>query len=173
METTTEKDWILPLIRDNKGMIFKIVNSYCRNRNDREDLAQEIIYELWRSAGHFNPDYKFSTWMCSIALNVAISYYRKGRRAAPTIHFAGDLHLMNIEDRSEGPEEKEGQLQLLQQFIAELGELDKALMILYLEEHSYREIGEVLGISETNVATKISRIKGRLKQKFSTINQML
>jgi RNA polymerase sigma-70 factor (ECF subfamily) len=111
--------------------------------------------------------------MCSIALNVAISYYRKGRRAAPTIHFAGDLHLMNIEDRSEGPEEKEGQLQLLQQFIAELGELDKALMILYLEEHSYREIGEVLGISETNVATKISRIKGRLKQKFSTINQML
>jgi len=73
---------------------------------------------------------------------------------------------MEMEDRTEGEAEMEEKIDLLQQFISELGELDKALMILYLEERGYREIAEVLGITETNVATKLSRIKGRLKQKF-------
>jgi RNA polymerase sigma-70 factor (ECF subfamily) len=102
--------------------------------------------------------------MYRIALNVAISFYR--RRAGLRIAFGGDLHLMELEDRPEGDEELEEKIDLLQQFISQLGELDKALMILYLEEKSYREIAEVLGITETNVATKLSRIKGRLKEQF-------
>ena len=91
----------LQLIQDNKGILFKISNSYCRNRDDREDLMQEIIYQLWKSAGGFDTNRKFSTWMYRIALNVAISYYRRQRRSGLRITFGGDLHLMEL-GRSRG-----------------------------------------------------------------------
>jgi RNA polymerase sigma factor (sigma-70 family) len=155
----------LQLIQDNKGILFKISNSYCRNRDDREDLMQEIIYQLWKSAGSFDINRKFSTWMYRIALNVAISYYRQQRRSGLRITFGGDLHLMELAE-SPAETDTEEKIELLQQFISEQNELDKALMILYLEERPYREIAEILGITETNVATKLSRIKGRLRQHF-------
>jgi RNA polymerase sigma-70 factor (ECF subfamily) len=169
----------LQLIRDNKGILFKISNSYCRNRDDREDLMQEMIYQLWKSGQTFDANYKFSTWMYRIALNVAISFYRQQRRSGLHIAFGGDLHLMELEDRSDGTGEVDGaggveeKIDLLQQFIRDLAELDKALMILYLEERTYREIAEILGITETNVATKLSRIKGRLKQQFIKSTEFL
>ena len=134
---------------------------------------QEIVYQLWKSGQSFDTHRKFSTWMYRIALNVAISFYRRQRRSGLRITFGGDLHLMELEDRPDGDEELDEKVDLLQQFISELGELDKALMILYLEEKSYREMAEVLGITETNVATKLSRIKGRLKQQFSNKNNFL
>jgi RNA polymerase sigma factor (sigma-70 family) len=158
----------LQLIRDNKGILFKISNSYCRNRDDREDLMQEIVYQLWKSAGSFDTNRKFSTWMYRIALNVAISYYRQQRRSGLHITFGGGLHLMELAD-SPAEADTEEKIELLQQFISEQNELDKALMILYLEERPYREISEILGITETNVATKLSRIKGRLKQHFEKL----
>ena len=163
----------LQLVRDNKGILFKISNSYCPNRADREDLIQEIIYQLWKSARSFDSTRKFSTWMYRIALNVAISFYRKEHRSGLKIALGADLHLMELEDRPDGTEEIEEKLDLLQQFISELGELEKALMILYLEEKSYREIAEILGITETNVATKLGRIKGRLRQQFVNTNNKL
>ena len=166
MNPTDTHDDFLQLIQDNKGILFKISNSYCHNRDDREDLMQEMIYQLWKSGQRFDPQHKFSTWMYRVALNVAISFYRQQTRSGLRISFGGDLHLMELEDRADGNEEMEEKIDLLQQFINGLGELDKALMILYLEEKSYREMAEVLGITETNVATKLSRIKGRLKQKF-------
>jgi len=162
----------LQLIGDNKGILYKICHLYCRNKDDREDLMQEMIYQLWRSGQQFDANYKFSTWMYRIALNVAISFYRKQTRSGVRIALGGDLHLMELEDRSPDNEELEEKIDLLQQFISELGELDKALMILYLEERPYREIAEILGISETNVATKLSRIKGRLKQQFLQSNKL-
>ena len=155
----------LQLIRDNKGILFKISNSFCRKRDDREDLIQEIIYQLWKSARSFDTNRKFSTWMYRIALNVAISFYRQQRRSGLHMAFGGELHLMELADPEEDPETEE-KIDMLQQFIGEQNELDKALMILYLEEKPYREIAEILGITETNVATKLSRIKGRLKQHF-------
>jgi RNA polymerase sigma factor (sigma-70 family) len=160
----------LQLIRDNKGILFKISNSYCRNRDDREDLVQEIIYQLWKSAGGFDINRKFSTWMYRIALNVAISFYRQQRRSGLRISFGGDLHLMELADSPADPDTEE-KINLLQQYINEQNELDKALMILYLEERPYRDIAEILGITETNVATKLSRIKGRLKQQLVTLNK--
>lgn len=163
----------LRLIQDNKGILFKISNSYCRSRDDREDLMQEIIYQLWKSGQGFDANYKFSTWMYRIALNVAISFYRQQRRKGLHIAFGGDLHLMELEDRSDGTGEMEEKIGLLQQFIRDLAEFDKAMMILYLEEKSYREIADILGITETNVATKLSRIKGRLKQQFIKSNEFL
>jgi len=111
--------------------------------------------------------------MYRIALNVAISFYRKETRSGVRIAFGGDIHLMELEDKSpDNNEDLEEKIDLLQVFISGLGELDKALMILYLEERPYREIAGILGITETNVATKLSRIKGRLKQQFLKANKL-
>jgi RNA polymerase sigma factor (sigma-70 family) len=173
MHSNPDQQAFLQLIQDNKGILFKISHSYCRNRSDREDLMQEIVYQLWKSGHQFDGNHKFSTWMYRIALNVAISFYRRQHRSGLKIALGADLHLMELEDRPDGSEEMEEKLDLLQQFISELGELEKALMILYLEEKSYGEIAEILGITETNVATKLSRIKARLKQRFLTLNNVL
>ncbi len=154
-------------IQENKGILFKICHLYCRNPADREDLAQEMIYQLWKSGHRFDADHKFSTWMYRIALNVAISYYRRQRRSGIRVSLSGDMHLLNLADGPDDGAVIEEKIDRLQVFVRELGELDKALMILYLEEKSYREIADILGISETNVATKLSRIKARLKKKFT------
>lgn len=162
----TKQDF-LTIIEANKRIIFKICNSYCRNADDREDLAQEIIYQLWKSWGRFNSDFKLSTWMYRIALNVAISFYRKEKKAPSTISMGDHLIELADENLEEGLEHH---LHILQEFINQLNTLDKALMILYLEEKPHKEIAEIMGISASNVATKISRIKEQLKQKFSTQN---
>lgn len=170
-----DKAAFLELIQDNKGILYKISVSYCRNASDREDLIQEMVYQLWKSADRFEPNFKFSTWMYRIALNVAISFYRKANAGGVRVELAAHLESGFSDPMfADGPDGPDGPLadriEVLQQFIASLGELDKALMILYLEERSYKEIAEVLGLTETNVATKLSRIKARLKQQFLTID---
>jgi len=102
--------------------------------------------------------------MYRIALNVAISFYRKWEKRKPEIPLSETL--IEFEDKDEGAHETEEKINRLQQFINELKELDRALMILYLEDKSYKEIAEIIGITETNVATKINRIKGKMKQNF-------
>ncbi|HEY4108469.1 sigma-70 family RNA polymerase sigma factor [Puia sp.] len=155
---------LLQRIQDNKGILYKISASYCRNAGDREDLMQEMLYQLWRSGPRFDENQKFSTWMYRIALNVAISFYRKANRSGVTVALDAEAHFAD----NNGDEVLEQRMEVLQRFIQSLNELDKALMILYLEERPYLEIADILGISETNVATKLSRIKGRLKQEFKT-----
>jgi RNA polymerase sigma-70 factor (ECF subfamily) len=162
------KEEFLKLVSEHKLIIYKICNSYCKIARDRDDLAQEITYQLWRSYNHFNGSVKFSTWMYRVALNVAITFYRKTQKSEAIIQLAEPD--IEIEDKKEDTAVLEKNIDLLQQFINELKELDKALMILYLEEKSYQEIAEISGITETNVATRISRIKDKLKQKFSTVH---
>jgi len=157
------KTAFLELIRENMGILYKISASYCRNVSDREDLIQEMIYQLWKSAEKFDDNHKFSTWMYRISLNVAISFYRRANAGGVRVELGADVEVV---DRGDGQDVLEERIELLQRFISGLGELDKALMILYLEERSYKEIAEILGLSETNVATKLSRIKGRLREKF-------
>jgi len=169
MDNQPDKEAFLNLIAKNKGIIIKICNSYCKNKSDREDLAQEITYQLWKSGNSFKSDHTFSTWMYRVALNVAISFYRKVKKAGPVISMSENE--IEIEDKTGSADELEENINLLQQFISELKELDKALMILYLESKSYAEIAEILGITETNTATRISRIKDKLKKRFSTINK--
>lgn len=163
-----DKDAFLLQLQEHKLIIYKICNSYCKNTSDRDDLAQEITYQLWRSFHHFNGSVKFSTWLYRVALNVAITFYRKTKTNEAIIQL-GEPDT-EIEDSKEDDSELERNKNLLQQFINKLKELDKALMILYLEEKTYSEISEILGITETNVATRISRIKDKLKQRFSTLN---
>jgi RNA polymerase sigma factor (sigma-70 family) len=162
-------------MEENKGILYKIANAYCRHAGDREDLIQEMIYELWKSGERFDDHFKFSTWMYRIALNVAISFYRKASRSSLRVDFEAGLSpdleaglSLEVQTQTDSGEELEERIALLQRFIGELGEMDKALMILYLEEKPYREIAEILGITETNVATKLSRIRDRLKQQFLT-----
>ena len=154
----------LALVEENKKIIFKICNSYCPNKEERDDLAQEIVYNLWKSYQAYNPNFKFSTWMYRIALNVAISFYRKEKKSKP--HVAITENLLLFENTVDPENEKN--LNLLLQFIHQLKEIDKSVMLLYLEDKSYKEIAEITGISESNVATKINRIKERLKSNFLT-----
>lgn len=149
------------LLREHRGIVFKVASVYARSAEDRNDLAQEIATQLWRSFGAYDAGRaKFSTWMYRVALNVAISY---ARRSAGNPHLepldARHLELPGESDVSQ-PDER---LAALYAFIGRLDALNRALILLYLEERSYAEIADVLGISETNVATKIGRIKQKLR----------
>ncbi len=158
----------LEVVEAHKGIIYKIAQSYCHNNHDKEDLVQEITVQLWKSFGNYNQQFKYSTWIYRIALNVAISFYRRETKRRPLAQPLPET-IFNRED-TEHATAQEQQLVLLQQFIAELKELDRALVLLYLDGKSHRETAEIIGISETNVATKLGRIKEKLKQKFALVN---
>ncbi|MGB0871028.1 MAG: RNA polymerase sigma factor [Flavobacteriales bacterium] len=169
MKATKEQQFI-NIIDEHKKIIYKIVNAYCPNKNDKKDLEQEIIIQLWKAFDNYNSDYKFSTWMYRIALNVSISFYRKEKSRLLKSDSYNKESIFSIEVDSEyGQTELDQHLKLLQEFIHNLNELNKALMLLYLEEKSYAEIADILGITKTNVATKISRIKLKLKKEFQKI----
>ncbi|WP_423819645.1 sigma-70 family RNA polymerase sigma factor [Salinimicrobium sp. TIG7-5_MAKvit] len=158
-------DNFLDVIENNKGILYKVANSYCRNIEDRKDLVQEIILQLWKSYDNYNEAFKYSTWMYRISLNVAISFYRK-ENSRKRISNPLTTDILNFSD-IEISEEKETDLGILNQIISELNDLNKAVMLLYLEEKNYKEISEIIGITETNVATKIGRIKSKLKKEFT------
>jgi RNA polymerase sigma factor (sigma-70 family) len=163
MITRQQQQEFQTLVDRHRKILYKICNSYCRNRDDREDLAQEIVVQLWRSFGTFDERVRFSTWMYRISLNVAISFYRK-ETARTRYILSDDGQLLNVIDETAY---QSSEIQALYQFIATLDPLDKALVLLYLDGNSYLEMADVLGISETNVATKISRMKQRMRQELS------
>lgn len=148
------------MLEEHRGILFKVCNSYCRNRDDREDLAQEIAVQVWRAFAGYDDRYRFSTWMYRIALNVAISFYRRETTRSRHV-LSDDERLLEAVDATESEPEE---IRILQRLIEELEPLNKALVLLYLDGNSYREIADVLGITETNVATKLNRLKTRLKQ---------
>ena len=150
------------LLEDHWRIVLKVTNTYTRSSEDRRDLAQEISYQLWRAFPGYDEQRSFSTWMYRIALNVAISYARTtGLRERRTVPMeAKHEELLSADPTS--PEALD-RAATLDRFMEGLAQLDRALLLLYLEEHSYLEIAEILGISETNVATKISRLKRRFR----------
>jgi RNA polymerase sigma-70 factor (ECF subfamily) len=156
-------------ISENKGLLYKIAGAYCKDPDDRKDLVQEIIIQLWQAFGRFNHSVKLSTYTYRIALNVAISFYRKDvRRRENTTGFSESLVEIFADEETD---ESEQQISHLQHFISELKEVERAIMLLYLEDRSQKEIGEILGISPTNVSTRVGRIKEKLRIKFSLINE--
>jgi RNA polymerase sigma factor (sigma-70 family) len=164
MASIDKPDFFLSVIETNKGIIYKIAHSYCKDKEDRKDLVQEIILKLWKSFDSYDEQYRHSTWIYRIALNAAISFYRKERsRKGITGSFSEGI--FDLADFQETKQIEQSSF-FLDQFISELKELDKALILLYLEERSHKEMAEIIGITETNVATKIGRIKAILKQKF-------
>ena len=153
-------------IEQHKGILFKVARAYYPGEEDRQDLIQEMMIQIWQSMHKYNHQYKMSTWLYRIALNVAISFYRKQSTRAKKYT---ELNEQAIETVAEDKSDNERRLNLLEQFIGELKEIDKALMILYLEDKSHIEIAEILGMSVSNVGTKIGRIKDNLKTRFSQI----
>ena len=163
MTALEAQDRFLALLEEHDRILYKVANSYCRNAEDRQDLIQEIVVQLWRSFGRFDDSHRFSTWMYRIAINVAISLYRsQSRRTRNTVPVEESI----LEIADQGSVEASDDVRLLHQLIGQLDELNRALIILYLDGNSYDTIAEILGISTTNVATKISRIKDRLRRGF-------
>jgi RNA polymerase sigma factor (sigma-70 family) len=150
------------LLQSHRGIVYKVAGSYSRTTSDRDDLAQEICLQLWRAFPKYDSRRKFSTWMYRVALNVAISHLRRKPQYDP--HSAeplNDLHLETLADPVSGHGQAE--TEVLMTFIARLEPLHRALILLYLDDHSYADMAAILGISETNVATKINRIKNTLR----------
>lgn len=159
-----KEDKFLSVIDSHKGILYKVANNYCKNIEDRKDLIQGIIYQLWKAFDNYNPTFQYSTWIYRISLNVAISFCRKQRTISQSKVEIDDSVLV-VSDILFN-QEMEDNLNLLHQFIYELKEMDKAIMLLYLDQKSHKEIAEIIGISESNVGTKVSRIKLLLSQKF-------
>jgi RNA polymerase sigma-70 factor (ECF subfamily) len=151
------------LLKKNQGIIHKVCNIYFYDRLDKEDYFQEIVIELWKAYPNFKSQSKFSTWMYKVVLNSAIDLLRKERTQPQMIKFSQqefnipDDHGKEISDKQE----------VLYRAIYLLSEVEKAIIILYLEDYSYKEISEIIGISETNTGVKINRIKTKLQKKLN------
>jgi RNA polymerase sigma factor (sigma-70 family) len=161
-----QRQYFQEIIDQHKGILFKVANTYCQNEDDRQDLIQEMMIQIWKSIHRYKKQFKMSTWLYRISLNVAISFYRK-QSARANLYTVLSEHTAQIQ--MDDKTEDERQLNLLEQFINELKEIDKALMILYLEDKGHAEIADILGISVSNVGTKIGRIKDKLKTRFSQL----
>lgn len=153
------------LLEQHRGILAKVAGSYAWQRADRDDLMQETATQLWRAWPSYDPARPFSTWMYRIALNVAISHVRS-RTRGPGPAESWDEARHDLADPHAHDPERSQQVERLHRFIHALPPLERALMLLYLEDRSYREMAEVLGISETNVATKISRLKARIRHEL-------
>jgi len=161
MTSNSAHETFLVCLERHRGILLKIANAYCRDAADREDLAQEIALQLWRAYPRFDGRVQFSTWMYRIAVNVAISFYRSGRRKTGRMEGASGERL---EQLAAADRESDENAALLREIIGSFDALNRALMILYLDDRSYSEIAEILGITQTNVATKINRLKGQLRR---------
>jgi RNA polymerase sigma-70 factor (ECF subfamily) len=150
------------LIRAHAKLIYKVASVYCRHAPDREDVTQEIAVQLWRSRGSYDNRYRFSTWVYRIALNVAISFQRRERRHREGR--AADESWLTLAAPAET--EPLADVQQLLDCIDHLGALEKALVLLYLDGNEHATIAEVLGISVSNVGTKLGRIKDKLRAAF-------
>lgn len=149
------------LVQEHRSMLYKVCRVYCFTEADRQDLFQEIVIQLWKSYPNFRGQSKFSTWLYRIALNTAISDLRKQKRRPSTIDTRDTpptLPEMNW------PGEEEEQLKQLYAAIDRLTDLEKALVMLYLEDRSYEEMEEILGINQNNLRVKMNRIREKLRK---------
>jgi RNA polymerase sigma-70 factor, ECF subfamily len=151
------------LLQENQGIIHKICNIYFYNRPEKEDYTQELIVEVWKAFPNFKRQAKFSTWMYRVALNSAIDILRKEKNQLQYINLSqSELEIPDNQSNKES-EKKEK----LYSAINQLSEVEKAIIILYLEDYSYKEISEIVGISETYTGVKINRIKTELQKKLN------
>jgi RNA polymerase sigma-70 factor, ECF subfamily len=150
------------LVDAHRGILFKVAASYGRGAEDRADLIQDITLQLWRAWPGYDRSRPFATWMYRIALNVAISQQRR-ERPLDALDPLGDEHadLVGLDDVDAENRER---LALVRRAMGALGALDRALLLLHLDGCGHREIGEVLGIGEGNVATRLGRIKQHLRR---------
>lgn len=159
---STQQGRFEALLGAHARLLLKVAHTYCAQAEERQDLLQEMRAQLWRAFPGYDARRPFTTWMYRIALNVAISHVRRvGHRERHTAPL--DDEVLERVPAAPAPEPDE-RVRALRAFMDQLEPLQRALLLLHLEERSYREIAEVLGITETNVATKLSRLKQRLRE---------
>ena len=153
------------LIDQHRGIVLKVAHGYCRDPEDRRDLLQDISVQAWRAFPAFDPALsRFSTWLYRIALNVAISQVRRSHLREHHHASLDDEAMAALPDpAAREPDETDTGIRALYAVIDRLDPLNRALMLLYLDERSHREIAEILGISESNVATKLHRLRQRIR----------
>ena len=155
------------LLYQNQGIVHKICSLYFNTRTDKQDYKQELIIQLWKAFPSFNKQSKFSTWMYRVCLNAAIDIIRKEKTQPEFVKYEYNDSITISDSKSELSEYQEK----LYQTINTLSEIDKAIITLYLDEFSYKEIAEIMGISESNTGVKINRIKSLIFKSIENGNK--
>src|SRR5690606_28096774 len=142
-------------LENNQNIVHKVCSLYTNDKDSHNDLFQEITIQLWKAYPKFRGDSKFSTWMYRVALNTAITLYRKSKKRVQTQDYDSVVHKIKA---NEYDDTEEKQLKLMYDAVRQLGDIDKALVFLYLEDKDYTEIAETLGITEVNARVKMNRV---------------
>jgi RNA polymerase sigma factor (sigma-70 family) len=159
-----EKDF-LQIIQKNQGIIHKVCNMYCDLEEDRNDLFQEIVAQLWKSFPSFRNESKFSTWMYRVALNTAITTFKKDKRRPDQNRLTYE-NFQIVDDRYDT--ETEENIRQMHRAVAQLTGIEKSIVLLFLENKKYEEIAEITGITQNYVRVKMNRIKKKLKKLMVT-----
>ncbi|MEO1010733.1 MAG: RNA polymerase sigma factor [Bacteroidota bacterium] len=147
-------------LENNQNIVHKVCTLYTHDRDSHKDLFQEITIQLWKAYPKFRGESKFSTWMYRVALNTAITLYRKSKKQVVTQDYESVIFKIKADEYDETQEK---QLALMYNAVKQLGDIEKALVFLYLEDKDYREIAGTLGITEVNARVKMNRIKKKLR----------
>lgn len=163
----TKETQFLQLIGENKGILYKICKIYQDDPQDRDDLLQEMILQLWRTFDSFRGDSKFSSWMYRVALNTAIVFFKKQKRRPDDQPMPGQF---DHADDSSATEEREEKLAIFYKAVQQLNKVEKALIYLYMEDQPYDDIAATLGITALNVRVRLNRVKNKLKDIVKEMN---
>ena len=160
-----DKAYFVEMVYTHMGIIYKICNLYATDE-DRDDLKQEIIYQLWKSYPTYRGDSKFQSWMYRVALNTAML----GLRARKIKYTSLSDHALEISEDPYEQKDEEIRIKQLYKQISKLKDLDKTIIFLYLEQCSYDEIAEITGISTKNVSVRLVRIREKLRKNLHIQN---
>jgi RNA polymerase sigma-70 factor (ECF subfamily) len=158
-----EKEFV-ELVNNNRALIYKVCNIYCRDPELRKDLFQEVVLQLWKSFPHFKKQSAYSTWIYRISLNTAITNFRKESKYEGTSLGQTEFEIPDLYASAEDRENRTS----LHEAIDKLTEVEKAIIMLYLDEKTYDEISEIIGISNSNVGVRLNRIKNKLTKLIKT-----
>ena len=161
MHKSVDQQEFVKKVTESQGIVHKVCGMYCNDEEDRKDLFQEILIQLWKSYPNFRGDAKFSSWMYRVALNVAISNLRKSKTKKEDSTLPESFDSISRESDEQSLSLEKG---LLREAIRKLNEIEKAIMVLYLEEKPNDEIAEIMGITQNNVRVKMNRIRNKLKE---------
>lgn len=160
-----DKSKFIQIIKENEGIIYKVTKVYANDPEEQKDLYQDIVYQLWKSFDSFQGDSKISTWIYRVALNTSITYSKKKKKMGRKV----DLDFSLYEMSDEPDPVMEERLEMLYAHIKALNMVEKGIILLYLEGKNYEEIAQITGFTKTNVATKLGRIKQKLKSQIKNI----
>ncbi len=159
MDTKELEKEFLDMIEVQKRTIYKVCYMYANDQDDLNDLFQETVLNLWKGFPSYRGDSKLTTWVYRIAMNTCITFLRHASHRPQTVPMTA-----NVASQMTADEDTEARLQDLYKLINQLGKLERALILLWLEERSYQEMADILGLSKANVAVKLNRIREKLKK---------